>query len=161
MKHLLLLSCIFLAVCSAANSGAGTFPYISYLAAENTGSGKIIISGDTLIPGVLSNYVKMCEYEGGTAGWRIQIYNSSGREAREEANEIRTRFLNRYPDVKAYLVYQAPYFKIRVGDFRNKQEAFIMYKSIVLHFPVSYLVQDRISFPELDTPVADDRRRRR
>ncbi len=81
-------------------------------------------------------------------GWRIQIYNSSGKEARDEANEYRNKFLSKYPNLRAYLVYQPPYFKIRVGDYLTKPDAFRLYKEILAEFPVSYLVPDKINFPQ-------------
>lgn len=112
--------------------------------------GLVKIQQDPRILELVQKHVKSSELANGIDGWRIQIYNSSGRVARDEANDERTRFLNKYPDLKAYLIYQPPYFKIRVGDYRSKQEAYKMYKQIVKQFPVSYLVPDKINLPDLN-----------
>ena len=57
-------------------------------------------------------------------GFRIQIYSSSNRNAREESNKARAEFISKFPDIVSYPLYAEPgYFKIRVGDFRTKTEA--------------------------------------
>jgi len=160
MKVILAILACLLMVSAFADNSAQTdtvreLKFINDLVSESAdslGKGSVSISGDARINELVWKHVKMSEYEGGVEGWRIQIYNSSGREAREEANEIRTKFLNKYPEMKAYLIYQPPYFKIRIGDYRTKQEAYGMYKDVVRHFPVSYLVPDKINFPELEEP---------
>ena len=55
----------------------------------------------------------------------------------------------KYPDMGAYLIYQPPFFKIRVGDFRTKDEAYTFYKKLLSDFPVSYLIADQINYPVL------------
>jgi len=109
--------------------------------------GKIAIIQDTSILLLLEKHIAINQNDINLTGWRIQIYNSSGKEARDEANEIRNKFMNTYFDTKAYLIYQPPFFKIRVGDFRTKQEAFALYKTLLTVYPLSYLVQDKINLP--------------
>ncbi len=131
------------------SKGLPVIQSINIVDADST-KGLITIQQDPRILGLVQKHVKSSELANGIEGWRIQIYNSSGRVARDEANDERTRFLNKYPDLKAYLIYQPPYFKIRVGDYRSKQEAYKMYKQIVKQFPVSYLVPDKINLPDLN-----------
>ena len=40
-----------------------------------------------------------------------------------KASEVKLDFNSRFPDIPAYLTYQQPNFKVRVGDFRNRYEA--------------------------------------
>ena len=79
-------------------------------------------------------------------GYRIQLF--SGNE-RINANIIKTRFLKLFPEQTAYLSYQQPYFKIRVGDFRSKLEAKLFYNKIKDEFIESIIIQDKINFPKL------------
>lgn len=111
--------------------------------------GSVVVTQDAKIHYLVNKHIAINEEDKTIDGWRIQIYNSSGKEAREEANDVREKFLNKYPDVKAYLIYQPPYFKIRVGDYRTKQDAYEVYVDMVKSFPVSYLVPDKINLPEL------------
>lgn len=80
------------------------------------------------------------------AGYRIQIF--SGNE-RNNANNIKTKFLKLYPNQTAYLAYQQPYFKIRVGDFRTRLEAKIFYNKIKEEFGECIIVIDKINLPAL------------
>ncbi len=84
-----------------------------------------------------------------TNGYRLQIYFSSGMNARSEATKVRTDFLAIHPDIKAYLIYKSPDFKVLVGDFRTKSEALKLQKSLSYKYPNAFIVPDEIAFPEL------------
>ena len=53
-------------------------------------------------------------------GWRVQIMAGTDRQQVEEG---RNRFRQAYPEVPADWVHEKPYYKLRVGAFRTKQEA--------------------------------------
>ena len=76
------------------------------------------------------------------SGFRIQLF--SGNE-RANANAIKTKFLKLYPNQPAYISYQQPYFKIRVGNFRTKLEAKIFYNTIKSEFSDCIIVTDKIA----------------
>jgi len=117
------------------------------------GEGAIIINQDHQIQELVERHVAINKAnEGKIQGWRVQIYNSSGTNSRSEAQTARKQFLAKYPEVGAYLIYQPPFFKIRVGDFRTKDAAYTFYKKILSDFPVSYLITDQINYPKLETP---------
>ena len=85
-------------------------------------------------------------------GYRIQIYSGSGNSARTEASNVRRKLLDKFPEFDSGLVYfdyQAPYFKVVIGDFRNKNEAFELYHKIKGKFSGSYIVKSKINFPKL------------
>jgi hypothetical protein len=81
-------------------------------------------------------------------GYRVQIYFDSGNQSKKKANDVKTQFLAKNPDVPCYLVYQAPNFKVRVGDFRSRYEAYKLYREIRNDFPSAYIVKDEINFPK-------------
>jgi len=126
--------------------------------AENgSGIGELNIiqnpSIDTLITRyILSNSNLSKEYgHSGMEGFRIQIYNSSNRNARDESNKAMAEFLSKFPDIKAYRQYADPgYFKIRAGNFRTKTEATRLFLIISKSFPNAYIVPDFINFPDLN-----------
>lgn len=82
------------------------------------------------------------------SGYRVQIYFDSGNQSKKKANDVKTQFLAKMPDVPCYLVYQAPNFKVRVGDFRSRYEAYKLYREIRNDFPSAYIVKDEINFPK-------------
>ncbi|MBR5434632.1 MAG: SPOR domain-containing protein [Bacteroidales bacterium] len=114
--------------------------------------GTITINQDPRIAELVNTHIEINKANNGKIqGWRVQIYNSSGTNSRSEVQNARKLFLSKYPDVGAYLIYQPPFFKIRVGDFRSKDEAYSFYKQILTDFPVSYLISDQINYPALKT----------
>jgi hypothetical protein len=125
---------------------------------KNSRAGHLNIIQDQSIDTLISRYLlankninKEVGYYG-MEGFRIQIYNSSARNAREESNKARAEFINKFPDIVSYPLYAEPgYFKIRVGDFRTKTEATKLFLIISQEFPDAYIVPDIINFPDLNT----------
>ena len=42
---------------------------------------------------------------------------------RDEAVAAKTKVYTFFPELKSYLIYQTPYFKLKVGNFKDKKEA--------------------------------------
>ena len=84
-------------------------------------------------------------------GWRIQVSNSQDRN---EANTIKAEMLRRFTDQKTYLLYQAPNFRVRVGDFLTQRDAFKLRKQIAALYPGKgiYIVSDTVEV----APEGDD-----
>ncbi|MFN4994758.1 MAG: SPOR domain-containing protein [Bacteroidota bacterium] len=82
----------------------------------------------------------------GIPGFRIQIYSDADRKG---ATDARSKFLQLYPEADAYLIYQQPNFRVRVGDFRNRMEAHALYKKMLEEFPEVIIVPDKINLPKL------------
>lgn len=74
-------------------------------------------------------------------GYRIQIYNGNSRD---KMNEIQQKFKKSYPDVETYLIYQAPYFKLRAGDFTEMIEANKFLMTIRKEYPSAFMVTEEI-----------------
>jgi hypothetical protein len=85
----------------------------------------------------------------GMTGVRIQIYRSSGRNARDESAKIQAEFITKFPDIKSYVTYENPgYFLVRVGDFRSYTEALRTFLLISKTFKESYMIPNCfINFP--------------
>ena len=83
-------------------------------------------------------------------GFRIQIFRSSNRNAKEESNKERAKFMNEFPDIPSYAEFEKPgYFLVRVGDFRSKAELTKLLITIRKKFPNAYPVPCKINFPDL------------
>jgi hypothetical protein len=78
-------------------------------------------------------------------GFRIQVANTQNRD---EANTIKAEMLRRFPDQKTYLLYQAPYFRVRVGDFLSIKEGASLRKMIMALYPNKgiFFVRDTIEY---------------
>lgn len=53
-------------------------------------------------------------------GFRLMLLSTSDRAM---AMKIRAQLLQRYPDQKVYMSFQAPYLKLKFGNFIDKNEA--------------------------------------
>ena len=127
----------------------------------NTGQLNIIQDPalDTLISRYILGYKNLEEKNrySGMDGFRIQIYSSSNRNAKEESSKANAEFLSKFPEsefpeLKSYTQFAQPaYYKIRVGNFRTKTEATRLFLLISKVFPDAYIVPDFIYFPDLKT----------
>jgi len=66
-------------------------------------------------------------HNGKARGYRIQIYNGIDRN---KAKAIQSDFIKSHPGVSAYLIYNQPHFRVRVGNFRNRSEATTLYQAL-------------------------------
>ena len=74
-------------------------------------------------------------------GYRIQIMNSSNRE---DVYKKKAEVYSRYSKFKGYIVYDQPYYKLRIGDFETKLEARKFLNEIIQSFPTAFIVRDEI-----------------
>ena len=113
--------------------------------------GKVVLVQDPAIDTLLTRHIIANRKHGGFDGFRIQIYSSARRTAREEANESNSKFISEFPGVKSYLDFEKPnFFKVRVGNYRTKRDALNDYILIKKKFPNAYIVPDIIEFPDLE-----------
>ena len=66
--------------------------------------------------------------------------------SKNSAFDLRDRFNIDYPDVQVYIVFDEPNFKVKVGDFRSRLEAYAFLQQIK-EFYKGYIIKDNI-FPE-------------
>jgi hypothetical protein len=85
----------------------------------------------------------------GLQGFRIQIYFGSGREGREQAYAAKAKALSEFPELTSHVVFQYSFYKVRLGDFRTREEAFPYTKKVKKVFPNAYVVPDLIRYPSL------------
>ena len=52
-----------------------------------------------------------------------------------------------------YLIFQEPYYKVRIGDYRTKMEAEAFLKKISGSYSNAFVVKDEINFPKLENDV--------
>jgi hypothetical protein len=70
-------------------------------------------------------------------GFRIMVINTNDRV---KALEVKSRMMSDFPDEKSYLIYQSPYFKILIGNFRTRQEAEPFQKKILEIYPSGVII---------------------
>ena len=82
-------------------------------------------------------------------GYRIQVFSGNSATAKREAQVRERNIISRFPQMRPYIGYKAPSWKLRVGDFRTRDEAMEMLKQLKKVFPAyareMTVVVDRIN----------------
>ncbi len=84
-------------------------------------------------------------------GYRIQIFMESGNQALTDSEEVQQKFLEKYKNIPAYITFSAPYYRVRVGDFRTRLNAENFLHQINYKYPNAWVIKDEINLPELTT----------
>ncbi len=107
---------------------------------------KLIVRQDPRIDTLVNRHILANAKKNGVDGWRIQIYRGGHRTAQEEANKVRANFIDDFPDLQTYLTFDKPnWFKVKVGDFRSREEAAPVFYKILEKYPDAYLIRDVIA----------------
>jgi hypothetical protein len=70
-------------------------------------------------------------------GYRILVINTNDRT---KAMDVKSTLMRDFPDHKTYLIYQSPYFKIQIGNFRKREDAESLRKQVTRKYPTGVIV---------------------
>lgn len=108
---------------------------------------KLVIVQDPAIDTLINRHIIANASKNGVDGWRIQIYRGGHRTANEDSNKVRARFMEEFPDLATYRTFDRPnWFKVKVGDFRTREEAAVVFFDIIKKYPEAYLIRDVIGY---------------
>lgn len=117
---------------------------------QDNDEGDLRIYQDERVDTLISKYIQVNEIHSVIEGWRIEIFFEAGNYSKKLAMEAKSKFVEQYPEMPSYLIFQQPYYKVRVGDFRTKMEAEKFLDEIAFDYPQAFVVTDEINFPRLD-----------
>lgn len=76
------------------------------------------------------------------SGFRIQLFFT---QEIEEANKLKDSIEQQLSDVWSYVVYDLPYYKVRVGDFVDRSSANVMLRKILsIGYKDAWIVPDNV-----------------
>jgi hypothetical protein len=119
--------------------------------------GKVEVIKDPLIDTFIARRPTLTRTSSGNAGsseesvygYRVQIFFGSNRQAAYAAQE---RFRQEYPDLRTYITYTEPNFKVQAGDFRTHLEAEKLKNELTQSFTSMFIIGGKINPPKVDTP---------
>lgn len=111
--------------------------------------GGTTIYADERLDELVTRHVQANRQLNGLQGFRIQIYFGSGQQGREKAYEAKARALSAFPELTTHVIFQYSFYKVRLGDFRTRVEAFPYTRMVKEVFPNAYVVPDVIRYPSL------------
>ncbi|MDE6485386.1 MAG: SPOR domain-containing protein [Duncaniella sp.] len=87
------------------------------------------------------------------AGFRVQVFSDNNtRTAKNEARAKARQVSARFPNLSTYVRYTSPYWRLKVGDFRTRQEADEAAEQLRKAFPAFSkeirVVRDRINLSD-------------
>ncbi|MBC7947930.1 MAG: SPOR domain-containing protein [Chitinophagaceae bacterium] len=74
-------------------------------------------------------------------GYRLMIISTSNRD---EAIAAKTRVYTYFPELKAYLWHQSPYYKLKAGNFKERKEAEEYQQRMSIYFPKGVFIMNDI-----------------
>ncbi len=108
---------------------------------------KLTVNNDAYLDTAIHKNIDKNKIANIIEGYRIQLFSGSERN---NANALKTKFLKLYPETPAYLIYQQPYFKLRVGDYRTKIEAQNIFYKLQDDFGQVIIIPDKINLPKIN-----------
>jgi len=132
---------VFLLFSNTAHSQA-----MLILPSDSTKKGTVHIYDDPSLNAVIYAKKNAAPDEWQLSGYRIQLYMGADRK---QALAIKAQMLNMYPGLPIYMDYEQPYFKIRVGDYRNRFEALKTFHDLQAKFKGVSIVPDKIKYPAI------------
>ena len=81
-------------------------------------------------------------------GFRIQIISFSGVNSKTSIENTTEQFKQQFPNIPCDISYFEPNFRLRVGNFRTKLEAYKALRAIAPFFPGAFVLKDQIEFKE-------------
>ncbi len=87
-------------------------------------------------------------------GFRLMIISTNKRE---EALAAKTKVYTYFPELKAYLWYQSPYFRVKAGNFKDRKDAESYQKRMNNYFPKGvFIMKDIIEVKSSKNNQADE-----
>ena len=85
-------------------------------------------------------------------GYRTQVFSGNNqRKSKDEAFRKEKEIKELFPDVSTYVTYNAPFWRLRIGDFRSHEEAYHMQRLLMDAFPAyrkeMYIVREEVKIP--------------
>lgn len=113
---------------------------------KKTDSNSIIIHKDPRIDQLVRKQAQINEEtsrEGRKSGkgFRLMIVSTINRD---EAIAAKTKIYTYFPELKAYLWHQSPYYKLKAGNFKDRKDAEVYQKRLNGYFPKGVFIMNDI-----------------
>ena len=119
--------------------------------AQNKGS--LHINQDSRVERLMKRQHDVYAVSNTMSGFRVQIFMEVGNEAVDHAEVVKKDFTEIFPELPIYLSYEQPFYRLRVGDFRNRIEAEKYLRLIKPQFNLAFVTADVINPPARIEPI--------
>lgn len=120
--------------------------FVILIALNLKSKAQVTDNSNNQINTVIAKQISINQKKESMSGYRIQLYFGGKRD---KANEIKQDFNNSFPNIPAYITYQQPNFKVRVGDCKTRMEALGILEQIKANYEVTFIVKDDVKLPAI------------
>jgi hypothetical protein len=130
------------------------FCFLSMLA---LGGNSVKFSQDSRVDVLVEKHVESNKITP-ISGFRISIFFQSGNHSRSSAMATQNAFSERFPSMKSYVIFEEPYFRVNVGNFRTRLEAAAALDELKAAYPQAFVIRDILNVRDLLglTPLDDE-----
>lgn len=134
MKRILFFSALFLSVNSFAQTG------------DTADSNTVVVHKDPRIELLMNKQAEINEVTSRDSrktgkGYRLMIISTN---LRDEAIAAKAKVYTYFPELKAYLWHQSPYYKVKAGNFKDRKEAEAYQEKLNVYFPKGVFIMNDI-----------------
>ncbi len=123
--------------------------------AQQADTGSVVVNKDARIELLIKKQIQINEEttrdrRRAGPGFRIQVISTTDRT---KAIAAKTKIYQVYPELKPYFLYQSPYYRLKVGNFKTRTEAEEYLPTLSREFPgTAFIVKDTIEKDPLEGP---------
>ena len=107
---------------------------------------KVTVTQTSPVRAALNNYIFSNKGKK-IQGYRIRVFYDNSPQARTRSEGIAAYLRSQYPENGVYRTFEAPNYKVTVGDFRSKEEALKVYMALKSIYPTAYFIKESINYP--------------
>lgn len=121
-------------------------------------SSYVSITKDNRVDGLIKRQIQVNEETSRNArrqdkGFRLLVISTT---LRDEALAAKTKVYSYFPELKAYLFHQSPYYKVKAGNFKDRKDAELYQRRLELLFPKGVFIINDLIEVKLKLPGEED-----
>ena len=121
-------------------------------------SSYVFIIKDNRVDGLIKRQIQVNEETSRNArrqdkGFRLLVISTT---LRDEALAAKTKVYSYFPELKAYLFHQSPYYKVKAGNFKDRKDAELYQRRLELLFPKGVFIINDLIEVKLKLPGEED-----
>ena len=126
-------------------------------------SSYVSIIKDNRVDGLIKRQIQVNEETSRNArrqdkGFRLLVISTT---LRDEALAAKTKVYSYFPELKAYLFHQSPYYKVKAGNFKDRKDAELHQRRLELLFPkgvfiINDLIEVKLKLPGEEEVIEQD-----
>lgn len=110
-------------------------------------SAQVEVVADGRLQTILEQHIIYNSMSKTFAGYRIKVAKFTGDDAKDKAFDLKQQLLEIFPSQRVYVVFDEPFFNVKMGDFHTRLEAYALLKQIKPQISSAVIIQDYVNAP--------------